>query len=416
LRTSKQQLIDHPESSGEFNADLERVVCAVVRAGVGSFAELAKKVQGAWPPETLKALRRLVKSGAISEKEVEQLSVQQKASGVPVGDDGTSTMHLPEPHPLNFDWRFTPSTQQLLAEKIAGFDPESVALLGTPSLFRPLLSQGRQVDLFDRNRSLLPTFTEEERKTFHCVDLIRPVQNSFSFQLAVVDPPWYQEHYVAFLTRAQELLAPGGKVLLSVLPRLTRPDAESDRAKILRIAYDCGLDLTEVLPASIGYSTPPFEASALLTEGIALADWRWADLYVFVKSNRAPISGTQSDSETYAHDAWRIYVFGETSIAVKCVMPGAGDFAFWGTSAFGEFILHTVSRRSRARLDANIWSSKNHVLTATRTDCVCRLLELLSDGIEQHTAMSLISEQFQLSPASTQELKRLIDSLRECLN
>jgi len=68
-------------------------------------------------------------------------------------------------------------------------------------------------------------------------DLMQPVPPRLgTFHAVIADPPWYTEHYKAFLVRAADILHDGGLLLLSVLPWLTRPSAIDDRRDILKYA------------------------------------------------------------------------------------------------------------------------------------------------------------------------------------
>jgi hypothetical protein len=411
-----QELFDHPQSDEAFSSELEHAVLERLHSGAISFARLASDVEGAWPVETLQALRRLERSGHVRTGDLGLLLSYDEAHGSEKSESESGDLALPDPHPLHFDWRFSAKTRHFLLEKIAHEGPSSIALLGVPSLFHSLLHSGHQVRLFDRNDSLEKIMRGTETNHFQCIDLMQPMPTHFQARLVVADPPWYIEHYAAFLQRTREVLEPGGKAFISVLPRLTRPKAADDRTAIVALAYRCGLDLLEVTPGSLVYDTPPFEESALRSEGLVLPNWRKADLYVFVKSDRTavpfPIAGMKDDPS--AHE-WRIYLFGKTSIAVRCGNGLSGKFFFRPTSVSGEFVLHSVSRRSKARSTANVWSSKNHALSATRTDCVCRLFGLLAEGREMNTALGTIVEEYRLDLSSRQELARLLEVLEICM-
>lgn len=64
---------------------------------------------------------------------------------------------LPEPHPVDFDWRFAQQAISTLLEQIEGLASaeDEVAILGAPTLFIALASRGLNVWLFDRNTHLL---------------------------------------------------------------------------------------------------------------------------------------------------------------------------------------------------------------------------------------------------------------------
>ena len=411
------QQTDHPTSNAEFTDELALAVRLQIARGAHSFSDLAEKVEGAWPLETLSILRLLTKRGEVSSAFLEALMAGNTSADPLRSPTQLRLDILPEPHPLNFDWRFTPGTQDFLMKTIESFNHDFVALLGTPTLLRPLLARKFRTRLFDQNASLREILEAEERKSFQEADLTQPLKNANVFTVAAADPPWYSEYYEAFVYRLSDLLIPGGSALLSVLPRLTRPGAAEDRVNIVSVAYDAGLDLVDVIPDSLAYTTPPFEAEALKVEDLVLPAWRRSDLYIFEKAAR-PVQMQQRISmpESTVRQGWRTFTFNKTSIAVRCEAAAAAAFSFQGVSASGRLTIDSVSRRSSSRRYANIWSSRNHVLHATRTDCVCRLLELLTAGIKSPEALDLIEQEFMLDRSSMREIERLVEALKECLS
>jgi len=396
--------------------ELAFAVRSQIARGALSFYDLAQRVEGAWPLETLAILRLLTTKGEVSPSFLEVSMVRDAAADALRSPTQLSLDILPEPHPLNFDWRFTPGTQDFLVRTIERLNHDFVALLGTPTLLRPLLARKFRTLLFDQNASLLEMLDAEEQQSFEEVDLTLPLKNLNDRTVAVADPPWYLEYYEAFIYRLSDLLAPGGSALLSVLPKLTRPGAAEDRAKIVAVAYDAGLDLVDIVPNSLAYTTPPFEAEALKMENIFLPAWRRSDLFIFEKAAR-PIHNLPGIPmpESATQRGWKTFTFNKTSIAVRCETAAAGTFSFQGVSASGQLTMDSVSRRSSSRRDANIWSSRNHVLRATRTDCVCRLFELLGTGMKGTEGLDLIEQEFVLDRSSIREIARLIEALKECL-
>lgn len=410
------QRTDHPTSNAEFIDELALAVRSQIARGALSFYDLAQRVEGAWPLETLALLRLLIAKGEVSSSFLDASIIRDTPADAQRSPTQLTLDILPEPHPLNFDWRFTPSTQDFVVSTIERLNHDFVALLGTPTLLRPLLARKFRTLLLDQNIDLLEMLDVEERQSFEEADLTQPLKHLNDCTVAVADPPWYLEYYEAFIYRLSDLLVPGGSALLSVLPRLTRPGAAEDRVNIVAVAYDAGLDLVEVVPNSLAYMTPPFEAEALKMENVFLPAWRRSDLFIFEKAAR-PIQilpGTPMPEST-AREAWRTFTFNKTSIAVRCETAAAGTFAFQGVSASGRLTMDSVSRRSSSRRIANIWSSRNHVLRATRTDCVCRLFELIGTGMKDTKALNLIEQEFLLDRLSIREIARLIEALKECL-
>jgi dGTPase len=107
-------------------------------------------------------------------------------------------------------------------------------------------------------------------------------------EVAVIDPPWYEQQTRLFLLRASQLL-PAGSYVFSTLPReLTRPAAVSERERLATYARDAGLQVDEVFGGLVEYTMPDFEKAAFRSfEKIQGRPWRYADL-VSMRKEREP--------------------------------------------------------------------------------------------------------------------------------
>lgn len=403
---------DHPESDDDFLARLRAMLMQMLGDGIESFLDLAASMRGAWPIETLTVLRNLLEDGSISSLQFERLMLPapSKKYNLPSAWDA-----LPQPHPLHYDWRFSPPTVQYFLTLIGHDKDAPIALLGVPSLYRPLRQLGRPVWLYDINAGLAIGMTAEESACFVCGDLAHPAEERKTFNFAIADPPWYLEHYTSFFEQMQNLLSPGGRALVSMLPPMTRPSATKDRTEILARAEALGFDLEQVFEDCLSYDTPPFEAAALSHENLILPTWRKADLYIFKKSLRRPQRDERWPRPANAEPLWSLYTFKDCSIAVRQEENLRGEFTFRSCSNTGATILQSVSRRSEARLNANLWSSQNHALILSRTDCVGELLRRFSEKMNIDSILNAICTTYALDHKSRSELKRLLDVLKECL-
>ena len=407
---------DHPVSDQSFTERLSSMLLDRLATPTASFVELASAMDGAWPPEILAALKALQESGRISKARFEALMSADPMLSVATSSNQLREkgLYLPEPHPLNYDWRFSARTIEGLLEKIS-LTAGSVALLGVPSLYRSLRAAGREVNLFDINPSLCSGMTSAEFTNFVCADLQDELQFPSRFDVAVAVPPWYLEYYGSFFRRLQQLLSLGGKAFVSILPAMTRPSASTDRQMIVSGAKLLGFDLSEVFPGSIVYDTPPFEAAALLSENLILPQWRRGDLYVFTRMHDVKDSDASQHLPTGTSEVrWETFRFGACSIAVKEIPTANMDFTFAPSSEGGSAVLQSVSRRSPARLQANIWSSKNQVFKASRTDCLITFFKEYSRLRNRREALESVQSANELNSASVFELNRLLDIFEEC--
>ena len=361
----------------EYDCLLQSHLLSVVQTYPLSFYDLVPEAEGAYPTDVLKVLRDLIGKGLIIEREgrftarlAERLPpIQTSFSPLPTtwSPENKKVANRPEkpeyifaePHPADYDWRFTPVSARRLREFISKSHvrEERIALLGTPTLYLYLARKGTTVSLFDRSHSLL----EDIRQAGYAQNLIEhdlsnPVLvKHATFDLVLADPPWYPDFYRSFICRACELLQQEGLLLLSVLPWLTRPAAIEDRADILSFANEMGFDLLQAIPGFLAYETPTFERAALKKHGLECGDWRKGDLFVFRFVGKPMIYTVQLTDDTQ----WDEFRFGPLKVKLRRKKEKAGGcFSFRAVGHSGP-VLDTVSRRSPLRPTIDFWTSRN---------------------------------------------------------
>lgn len=406
---------EHPPRDPAYETKLEGVLLALLQTGPRTFQSLVVHSEGAYPTDVLSVLRGLKESGETSEtqdsiwslRDSDQRTVETQAElqiGASLGEP-----QFPEPHPLDFDWRFHSSTLEFLDGRIGELRPSSVAILGAPTLFRYLADQGRRVHLFDKNRQVVEFLKHLGYAAVTECDLFHFSPDT-QFDCVVADPPWYLDYYRAFLITARRLLVPEGRLLLSILPRLTRPTAEADRKEIETLSFQNAFDLLRTEPASLTYISPPFEFEALKLEGLNLPIWRSGDLYTYVRTSRAVLA-TEDVRFDESH-FWR--TFSVDRVIVKVKWDGThkiGNFAFQKVSGAASMRLRSVSRRSPLRSGINLWTSRNLALNVTRPDIVCEGLELLSEGYGSSEAATALMVAEKLSTTEVKDLNALLSIL-----
>src|SRR5580698_10894855 len=267
--------------------------------------------------------------------------------------------HVPLPHPLDFDWRFTPETIVLIwtiVRDIAGPDG-AVALLGAPSL-------ARAVDLDFR----VGPVTLLERNPLHCsslsphvdfvqCDVLRDPIEDGSHSIAIADPPWYEAETIGFLWAAALRCRVGGHVAVSLPPVSTRPGIEQERERIRRAAAQFGLEFLRIFEGLLRYRTPFFETNALQAAGAAIThDWRSGDLGVFRRTKQSPGPRPAVPDE----NVWIERSIGLTRFRLK-QNQSAGFASPVLQSLIPGDILPSVSRRDSRRHGADVWTSGNRI-------------------------------------------------------
>lgn len=282
---------------------------------------------------------------------------------------------LPLPHPLDYEWRYTPAARLLLMNRCLRLTNQGdpIALLGTPTLTSVLDHRSRRLLLIDSNAEILAelrrhgylvdtTVISADLASWRC-----PASWRHRARLVVCDAPWYPEAFAVFLRAAATLLCAGGTVLLSVPDPLVRPSAATELNFVARLATALGFTITTVEPLLLRYQTPFFEWCAQRAAGVPVVpvDWRAGTLWQLtldatplrehIEDRRlaCPLGPPSPPVVDVVIDRSRIRVCltkpeGPGKLAVRPVVPGG--------------VLPTVSRRHPARQQASVWTTGNHAL------------------------------------------------------
>lgn len=270
--------------------------------------------------------------------------------------------------------------------------------------------RGYDVTLYDRNDRLVRALSDRGHLKVFRRDFFDVEDFSECYDIVMADPPWYSSDYVAFVRAAQAVVPVGGVLLLSVLPRLTRPGAAVDRHQIISEAFQAGLDLVDVKGAALLYDSPLFEKKALAVEGVGSGPWRRGDIFVFRRAMRMCQLGFPE--RTLDEVSWSSYLIGRTVVRVKDTAVDGGQFSIGPASESGDLHFHSVSRRSPTRSRIDLWSSRDLALRLTRPDCAKDLLERLERGDSADCAIQEVCLGFNLGPTSRGDLQRLVNLLR----
>jgi hypothetical protein len=250
-------------------------------------AELYRRSLGAFPTEVQESLDVLPKGISLSARAVgDHAPAETLGDGTTWADD--------ESDPVDAQWYFDmPSVQRLLSALPAG--ARSVLALGVPSLCGAAVRIMDEVRLLDRpkvlQRGSLGLTDAAQDGALEVVEWdldAKPYLDAVGVDVIVMDPPWYLEHYRAWLHTAVEACRIGGTICV-VLPQiLTNRCSVVDRLELLQILRSIGR--VSLKPDLISYVTPSFERAVLDAKGIGHLDrWRRADLaLVRLHSKRLP--------------------------------------------------------------------------------------------------------------------------------
>lgn len=402
---------DQPALDAIYKAELNERIGSLLADSCVSTQEFLVGTEGAYMLDIVEVLRyHQGNEDAIVGLNADRLlqELLSSPSGFEAANNGIVNS-VPDPHPLDFDWRFVEPSFRYLEAEICSHSHSSIGIFGAPTLFLFLTDRGYDAALYDKNERLVQSLKGRGHLKVFVTDLFDAVEIHERYDVVVADPPWYRPDYLAFTRTAQSVIPVGGILLLSVLPRLTRPGASADRQQILSDAFLAGLDLVQVNRAALLYDSPPFEKKALAVENIHSGPWRRGDLFIFRRALRD--SQLRAPDRTPDETSWNSYLIGRTVVRVKNSATNEGEFSIRAASESGDLHFHSVSRRSPTRGRIDLWTSQDLALTLTRSDCASELLKRLEKNGAADRALEEVSLKFNLSEASQGDMRRLVNLL-----
>jgi hypothetical protein len=408
-----------------YEEDVARWIAAALSQREVAWPDLLRSLPGVYPSEVIAALSRLTSGTLLPVASV----VQHRAAAVI--EDARSAraarvvdhhweaggVPLPVPHPLDFEWRFSPEAVELLLERCerASATWDTIALVGAPTLMIGAAERknSRNHVLLDRNRAVVALLLDAlPGAQVFVFDACQDPPPGYNAAVTVLDPPWYDAHFRGFLWTAARLTAPGGRVLLSLPALGTRPGIREERAALLQWADQLGLTLIDLEEGPLPYVTPPFERNALRAAGVANcpSDWRRGDLATF-ELREATGTSREAGRPTPPSEALLWPEVSACGVRVRfkplpSSSPVAKDLAL--RAIVPGDVLPSVSSRDPRRSLAAIWTSGNRVFRFEHPLLLRAALqaslnaEEAGDGVSRGIGRTIVHpERDQLREAST---------------
>ena len=361
----------------DYSLQVRDWISASVQAGpLLSFSDLVSTLPGVHPNDIARELAALG-----------NVTLAQDSPSIDIRPE-PHAIELPVPHPLDFDWRFTPETINYVFHRISSLNhnPQGLCFLGAPTLFRAAHERGISSPcyLIDASATSAKALKNTAPQSIFVTDLLNGPIPNLQVAVTVADPPWYEEFVRAFLWAAAQLVQPGGFVFLSFPPLGTRPLIEEEWSRTEEFAQQLGLTVTEQTGA-LKYVSPPFEQNALRAaqHKYVHAHWRPGILVLLEKTGECRISrpAAQSDREQWIEQSllgvrWR---FRRQHLADGHPLLNelvSGD------------ILNSVSRRDLRRTSADVWTSGNRIYRCQNTTHLALIAKALAAGIRPDTYVS----------------------------
>jgi hypothetical protein len=262
---------------------------------------------------------------------------------------------------LDFEWYFTISTSFDLAEELSRYS--DVLLIGAPTVAYKMLSRGRHdVALVDSSTTLpyrLPRLND--LSSYVQAEVQRLPDFGKRFDAIFLDPPWYLSETMQWLSSASAVVRPGGMIQFILFPEDVRPEANAERAEILRQAGQLGA--VKLAPSSVFYQTPVFEQRALRADQKdAPRVWRHGDVVTIDYVSNTDSAPTMPVANSFADDWWT-YIVGTQVVKVRKNPTLSGDSEdLLAVTGCPDDTLPSVSRRDGRRAEIGLWTSRNRVL------------------------------------------------------
>jgi hypothetical protein len=303
---------------------------------------------------------------------------------------------LPEPNPVNYDWRFDKDTLSYLMNLVKISGCKRIALFGVPSLFLLLKNLDLEVYLFDINETLERYF-KSDRVWIGDLNTLN-VKNYELFDCVIMDPPWYLQYYETWLAKANKIIRPDGLIMSTLFEYLLRPNAKKELSRITHIAEDYGS--YQIHKKAVVYETPRFEKEMFLSLDIpCFENWRTADLLQITKKKEhtTPINIPNEVP-------WVRLIFDGQLIAIKSEhyqKQLTVKYPYPGNNAE----IRSVSNRDRIRKRLNLITSRNKGLIITGGD---KLIEIISQ-LNLGQNLTGIIEKLMLSKKESEALIQILN-------
>jgi hypothetical protein len=345
--------------------------------GAPSLTAVCRQCRGAFPSLVNDLMAQALAGVALPHREWLDEDPGMFDSGLPA---------MPEPHPVDYEWRYAAVTADQLTQHLTE-KGGSTGCFGTPTVFWRLRQKDVRATLFDRNEGLARYLSTTDRRHMRVGDLLTALpppqttltDQALSFDTVLLDPPWYLEHMLIWIAAALKYLRPGGSLIFTLFPDLTRPTALAERRQIMSVVETLGP--VSFLPFPAQYTTPLFEHETLSAFGLGdLGQWRSADFVSVSVRNTKLLDLPDPPSEP----EWDRVQLGTQVIAIRRDLsnrPLGHGLSFSPPEPDGSFLLKSVSARDPVRKNVSVWTSRNRALvTASSGSQVLPFLSQLSAG------------------------------------
>lgn len=350
--------------------------------------DLVKEVNGSW--ELTQKNRTYQKAKKIKNK---SLYLSKKCFLFANKQMDKFRKKMPEPHPRNYDWRFSNEGLQSFVEYLLTYHSsnDNVCIIAAPSIFVYLnfIKYFDKIILIERSEIMIEKIKDIFPGQFGIIthDLQYPLTTPIeTFSCIIADPPWYQDYYELFLSRAKDLVKRGGLIHLALFPPFAKKSALRERTAIFSFAQNNGIDLIELKSGLLKYDTPYFEHKVLEAEGSPPVNskiWRRGDLATFYVSYK---TGRDNIIQVEKGD-WSEFIYEQKVILLrhKEEVPGYESPKIKNVIKESPYF-HSVNRKHPLRNKIDLWTSGMQAYEVEGS----RVIQVILKGIIDNKSMTKI--------------------------
>ena len=317
-------------------------------------------------------------------------------------------IRLPAPDPARSQWWFTGETVLEVAKRTtSAAHGGRVLCLGTPTIAHELISTGVEVLLLDCDSHVVNAVRELSDKRvaeeYDVADTMSPDREA-AYAVAVIDPPWYEDVFRAFLGRALWALAETGELFCTLPPRLTRPGIERFRRDLMSELIAGGCEIVGLEVGRLAYVVPRFEEVAFSRlEDFRSIPWRRADLLHVKKLPGAKPLGIPdlqtAKVEVFARRAheFRVFLRGSQSLDPRVVLEPLPAYS------------GNVSTRAHTGESPDLWTTEKKGVRLGQLATVRDVLRVWQDVRMRSTSEAIAKLSESIDPAVAKNVVNELD-------
>jgi len=271
----------------KWQEELTNKIRILINLGYSTLEEIIPKCDGAQPKDIKKIYDTM------------EIFDCKKNKFIKTKELYTICNNLPAANPLFYQWWYTAKSRENILTRVLEIKHDRVLCLGTPTIAIILMINNINTTLFDIDGDIIENLkVYDEYKNFQAykynvwTDLDKEYLSQYD--IVIIDPPWYQEYFEVFFTRAIQASQIGGTIFCSFPQILTRPGIENDRKLIINKLIELGQELIYIERNVLEYEVPIFEKNVnnTIVNEFNNLPWRRSDL-ISIKVNSKNVSSVE---------------------------------------------------------------------------------------------------------------------------